>query len=181
MRDNMKGFNKKILLVLVVILVSGCRVETKNDDFILQIYFTPSHHENWSWAASTEMLFDYHGLYYSQADLVDFSDYYFSYSSPSIHDISWLFWDLGGIDSYVTGTLSFGEIKAQLKQGNPILLQYGSYYNGQYIVIHGYDYSGHVYIHEPGYGTRLVHYDDLFFHHFSGRGRYWESSLILVH
>lgn len=177
----MMHFNRKILIIFLVILVSGCRVETKNDDLVLQIYFSPSHHENWSWAAATEMLFDYHGIYYSQADLVDLSNYYFAYNEPSIHDISWMFWALDGLDSYVTGTLSFGEIKAQLRQGNPILLQYGPYYKGRYLVVHGYDYSGHVYIHEPGYGTRLIQYDELLNRYFSGRNYYWEYSLILEH
>lgn len=165
--------------MLIVILVSGCRVETKNDDVVLHLFFSPSHHESWNWAAATEMLFDYHEIYYSQADLVGLSDYYFDYTTPSINDISWMLWVLADMDSYVTGTLSFSEIKAQLNQGNPILLQYGSYYDGRYLVVHGYDHNGRVYIHEPGYGTRVVNYDDLYSRYFAGSHYYWESSLII--
>lgn len=176
----MNSFNKAAILILLVIFVSGCRVETRDDDLVLQLYFSPSHHESWSWAASTEMLFDYHGIYYSQSELIDFSLDYFSYTSPSIYDISWLFWIVGGLDSYVTGTLSFAEIRTQLNLGNPILLQYGSYYNERHLVVHGYDRNGYVYIHEPVYGTRVIHYDDLFNRYLSGRDYYWESSLILI-
>lgn len=175
----MKSLNPKILIMLVVILVSGCRVETRDDDFVLQIYFTPTYHEHGSWAAASEMIFDYHGIHYSQSDLFHWSADYFGYSEPSIYDISWMFWLLSDLDSEVAGILSFGDIKAELKRGNPILLQYGSYYGGQYIVVHGYDYSGHVHIHEPGYGTRVVHYDELFHRSFSGGDYYWDASLIV--
>lgn len=174
----MNFLNKKIVLLFAVILLAGCRVETRNDDLVLQIYFSPAYHESWSWAASTEMLFDYYGIYYSQADLVDASVDYFGYTNPSIDDISWLFWIIGGLDSHVTGTLSLNDIKAQLMQGHPVLLQYGSYFSGRFIVVHGYDNNHHLYIHEPGYGTRVIHYDELFNRRFYGKNYYWEASLI---
>ncbi len=132
----MYRFNKIALLGLFFIVVSGCHVESQSEDFVLQIDFMPSYDEHRNWAAATAMVFDYHDIYYTQADLIEFSYNYFGYNNPSIDDISWLFWDLGGIDSYVTGTLLFREIRSQLSKGNPILLQYGSYYSGHLLVIH---------------------------------------------
>jgi len=176
---NMHRFNRSVFLVIVLILLSGCHVETHPDDFILKIDFTTSHHEYRGWAAATEMLLSYHDIYYSQEDLFDYRFHYSDYGTPSIYDVSWLLWDLAGLDSYVTGNLSFGEIKYQLHRGNPVLLQYGGYFSGNFLVLHGYDHLGHVYIHEPGYGTRIVHYDDLYYWFFHNVGQYWESSLIL--
>ena len=176
----MYRINKIVLLVLIFILVSGCRVETHSEDFILNLSFTPSYDEYSDWAAATAMVFNYHDRNYSQAYLVEFSDNYFGYGSPSIDDIGWLFWALGGLDSYVTGTLSFGEIRSQINEGNPVLLQYGGYYSGHFLVLHGYDSEGNVFIHEPGYGTRLIRYDDLYYCFIHGAGHYWESSLLLL-
>ncbi|MFT7186441.1 MAG: hypothetical protein ACI84K_001841 [Pseudohongiellaceae bacterium] len=180
MRAIMYRINKISLLILIFILVSGCRVETQTEDVVLHLSFATSQDEHRGWAAATAMVFNYRERYYSQAHLVEFSDNYFGYESPSIDDISWLFWELGGLDSYVTGPLMFGEIRSQLNEGNPILLQYGGYYGGHYLVLHGYDNQGNVYIHEPGYGTRVMHYDDLYYRFFHNEGHYWESSLILL-
>ncbi len=177
----MLGFNKLFILGFMLIMMSGCRVETHSENFVLDIHFIPAYEEQWGWAAATAMVFRHQGIYYHQADLVDYQYHYFGYRKPSINDISWLLWDLGGLDSYVTSTLTFGEIRSQLNQGKPILLQYGAYYSGHVLVLHGYDHQGHVYIHEPGYGTRVMHYDDLYYRYFQGSGRYWESSLILEH
>lgn len=172
--------NRITLLMLICIFVTGCRVETESRDFVLKVDFAPTYHDHPSWAAAAAMVFDYHDRYYTQTDLIDFSRYYFGYTHPSIDDIGWLFWDLIGLDSDVTGSLTFRDIRSQLNRGNPVLLQYGDYYRGHFLVLHGYDSNGHVYIHEPGYGTRIIHYDDLYYRTFHGEGHYWESSLILL-
>lgn len=169
-------------LSLLIIGLSGCHVETRHHphDFSLEIYFTPTHQDHWGWAATTTTVFDYYGIYYTQADLVDFHYHHYHYSNPSIDDLSWILWDLGGIDSHVESTLSFSEIKHEIDLGNPIYLHYGGYYSGHFLLVYGYDHRGHVYLHDPGYGTRVVHYDELFYQYFHGAGHYWEASLITL-
>lgn len=176
----MSQIKKLTLLSLMVILLSGCHEQSHHtDDFSLEIYFTPSDHDDWGWSASTSMLFDYRGLSISQADLVDFHYYYSGYHTPSIDDIQWLLWDLGGLDSDITGTLTFSDIRFSLDEGSPLLLHYGDYFSGHFVVVYGYDHLGHIYIHDPDYGTRIIHYDDLYTLKFHGISHYWESTLIL--
>jgi hypothetical protein len=167
-------------LALIFSLVSGCNVETRSGGNVLRISFSPGSYEHGSWAAATAMVFDFHNIYVSQEDIVDFRYYYYGNGDVEISDISWLLWGLGGIDSRLTGTLSFQEIRFYIDSGNPILLQYGDYYNGHYSLLHGYDDRGHIYIHDPDYGTRVIHYDDLYFRKINGLEYYWESSLIIL-
>jgi len=166
-------------LTLTLALVSGCKVETQSDSNVLKISFSPSNHEHWSWPAATSMVFDFLNLDYSQDDIVDFHYYHYGDSDVSTNDISWLLWDLGGIDSHLTGTLSFREIRSHINSGNPVLLHYGDYYSGHYVLLHGYDDNGHIYLHDPNYGTRVIHYDDLFYQEFYDLGYFWASSLII--
>lgn len=168
-----------VILSLTLAMTSGCNIENRSEDHVLRISFAPAYHEQWGWAAATTMVFDYYSFYYSQADLVDYHDYYYGYGSVSIDKISRLLRDLGGINSLVTGTLSFRDIRSHINSGNPILLHYGDYYSGHYVLLHGYDNNGYLYLHEPDYGTRVIHYDDLFTKQIYGQGVFWTSSLII--
>jgi len=167
-------------LALTLVLVSGCKVETRPDNHVLRVSFSPAHFDDWGWAAATAMVFDFNDTYYSQTEVVDYHYYHYGYDDVSINDISLLLWEIGGIDSYITGTLSFREIRTHINSGNPILLHYGDYYNGQYMLLHGYDDNGYIYLHDPDYGTRIIHYEDLFLQEFYGLGNYWSSSLIIL-
>lgn len=174
----MKHISKIIMLICISTLISGCHVSSHPRSHILKIDFS-TYQEDRTWATATEAIFKHYGLYYSYTDLLDYQYVYLDSGTPTVDDIDWILWDLGWLDSYVTGTLSRSDISYQLQKGNPILLQYGDYYDSHYLLIYGYDGHNHVYIHEPGYGTHRVHYDDLYYHHFHGRGHYWESSLII--
>jgi hypothetical protein len=174
----MKRLTKVLVLLTLIFSLSACHVTTYPQRQILEIEFD-YHPQQSNWAAATKTIFEYHGFYYTQADLVDYHYRYVHSDIPSIDDISWILWDLAGIDSYVSSTLSRRDLTSEIDRGNPILIQYGAYYSGHYLVIYGYDSDGYYYIHEPGYGTRLLRYDDLDHHYFQGHGYYWESSLIL--
>ncbi|MFT6029922.1 MAG: hypothetical protein ACI8O8_001663 [Oleiphilaceae bacterium] len=167
------------LLSLIISLVSACTLETRSEDNILRISFTPSHQENWSWAATTAMIFNHHNTDYSQNDIIDYYDYHYGYDEVSINEISWLLWDLAGIDSYLTGTLSLREIQTHINSGQPILLFYGDDYNGRYVLLHGYDDNGYLYLHEPEFGTRVIHYNSLYSLSFNNLAYYWSSSLLI--
>lgn len=176
----MKSINKAAVLIAITMLISGCHITSQQGSYILEIETTPYRESDSSWARATEIILRHHQLYYSQQDLLDYQYVYLdTESTPTIDDISWLLWDLGGLDSYVSGTLSLIKIRSQLRQGSPVMLQYGPYYSGHYLVIYGYDDHDRVYIHEPGYGTRVIHYTDLYYQRFHGKGHYWESSLLI--
>ena len=169
-----------IFLALILALVSGCKVETRSDDHVLRVSFSPAYFDDWGWVAATAMVLDFHNTYYSQAEIVNYHYDHYGYDDVSIIDISLLLWELSGIDSRLAGTLSFREIRSHINSGNPILLHYGDYYNGHYVLLHGYDDNRHIYLHDPAYGTRVIHYDDLYLHELNGLGYYWSSSLIIL-
>jgi hypothetical protein len=180
-----------LFIVVVVAFATGCRVETYSDgysnhdadgspdNYVLQISYQPVDSQYSGWAAVTAMLFDFHHMHYSQTDVVDFHYFLFGHDSASIDEINWLLWDLGDVDSAVTGTLSFDAIRAEINSGNPVLLQYGDYYEEHYMVLHGYDENGYVYLHDPAYGTRVVYYGDLYDRYFEGTQYHWVASLTL--
>ena len=168
-----------IFLVLVAAIVSGCQVETYPSAHVLHIPFSLHSNDHSGWAASTKMVLHYRGLSYSQEEIIDYHQYYTHSRSATIDEISWLLWELGDIESVVTGTLSFAEIQSHIDLGEPVILQYGDYYDGHYVVLHGYDDDGYVYIHEPYFGTSVIHYEDLYHRYFHGKSQHWSSSLIV--
>ena len=168
------------LVTIVLSLVSACSVETRTGENILRISFTPSYDEHRDWAATTLIIFNYHHMpNYSQNDIIDYYDYHYGYNDTSINEISWLLWDLAGIDSHVTGTLSLREIRSQINFGQPILLFFEGDYDGRYMLLHGYDDNGYVYLHEPGFGTRVVHHNSLSPLRINNRAHYWTASLLI--
>jgi Peptidase_C39 like family len=175
----MLSLSKVLSGLLMIVVISGCRVESHDDGFVLDVYYSPAHKEHAEWAAATSMLFNYHNVYYTQDELIYYQYHYANYDTPSLADISWFLFDLAGLDSYITGSLTFSEIRYNIDHGKPILLQYGGYYSGHILVLHGYDQQGYVYIHEQGYGVRVLHYDDLYYRYFHNAGYFWESSLVL--
>lgn len=175
----MLRLSKVISSLLMIAVISGCRVESHSDELVLDVYYTPAREEHWGWAAATAMLLSYHNISYSQTEIAYHQYDYFERNNPSLDDISWLLWGLADLDSYVTGTLTLSAIRSHIDRGTPILLQYGDYYSDHILVLYGYDQRGHVYIHEQGYGTRVLHYNDLYYHYFHNTGHYWESTLVL--
>lgn len=168
------------LIPLILSLLTACTLETRTEENILRISFTPSYHENWDWVATTLMIFNYHqSAYYSQSDIVNYYDYHYGYDNVAINEVSWLLWDLAGIDSQLTGTLNVREIRTHINSGEPILLFYGTDYDGKYLLLHGYDDSGYVYLHEPGFGTRVVHYNSLHSLRINNHLYYWTASLLI--
>ncbi len=180
MGTNMYKTIQIAFLALTLVLVSGCKIDTQPETNVLRISFVSAKHDHWDWAAATKMIFKYNNIYYSQNDIIDYHEYRYGYGDVSIDKISWLLWDLGSIDSLLTGTLSFHEIRSNIDSGNPILLHYGNSYDGRYMLLHGYDDNGYVYLHAPYYGTRIIYYDDLFYRELRGLGYYWVSSLIIL-
>lgn len=174
----MKTIFNTLSVFLMITLLSGCKVETQENGYILHLEYTYSSHQE-HWATTTLSIFNYYHIYYSYSELLDHQYSHHDYGSQNLFDISWILWDLGRIDSSVTGTLSESEIAYQIRIGNPILLQYGDNVDPHFLLIYGYDGYDRFYVHEPGFGTHVLRYSDLYVHFFYGSRHYWDASLVI--
>ncbi len=177
----MQNTIRLLLLTCSVFLLSACHEVEHSDREVLEISYQSPYNASYHWTASLNMIFAYYRFSYSQPDILDYYHYSTNTFDIYLHDIGWLLWELGDLDSDIIGTLTKAELYYELNQGKPVLLHYYDDFglNDKYIVIHGHDHHGHFYLHEPGYGTRLVHYNDLFSYSSNGKRFYWESSILI--
>ncbi len=176
----MKNGIIRLCLIATIIVLAGCRVTTTgNDYYVLDMQHSHSPSSYASWVSTTYTTLHYYGFPYSYTEILYEYEYYYGSLYPSLYDLSWLLWDLGGIESGITGALSFEELRLSINQGHPIWINYGSYNYGRLVMVYGYDKRGRVYVYEPGYGVRVMHYDSLRTWTVSGNVYYWEYSLLI--
>lgn len=174
----MKNGIIRFCLIASIIAVSGCRVTTSDNQFVLDMHYSnpPTSHANW--VSTTYTTLHYYGFPLSYAEIEYEYEYYYGSPYPSLYDLSWLLWDLGNIESGITGWLSLEELRLSINRGHPVWINYGSYNNGHLLMVYGYDIWGRVYVYEPGFGVRIIDYDSLSTRTVRGVVYYWEYSLL---
>jgi len=179
----MKNWIIRFCLIASVIAVTGCRVTTDNtsDNHYVVLDMRHAHPPSSyaSWLSTTYTTLHYYGFPLSYAEIEYQYEHYYGSPYPSIYDLSWLLWDLGGIESGIKGWLSLEELHLSINRGHPIWINYGSYVHGHLVMVYGYDSWGRVYVYEPGFGVRVIHYDSLSTRTVSGVVYYWEYSLLI--
>ena len=167
-----------LCLFLSVIAVTGCRVTNENHHFVLDMHYSHPPTSYAGWISTSYTTLQYYGVPVSYAEIKYEYEYYYGSHYPSLQDLRWLLWDLGGIDSRISGWLSLEELRLSINRGHPVWINYGTYDYGHLVMVYGYDNWGRVYVYEPGFGVRVIHYDSLRTRNVNGLIYYWEYSLI---
>lgn len=168
-----------LCLIASFTAVTGCRVTTDNNHFVLDMHYSHPPSPYAGWLSTTYTTLHYYGVPVSYAGIEYEYQYYYGSHYPSLQDLSWLLWDLGGIESGITGWLSLGELRLSIDRGHPVWINYGNYDHGHLLLVYGYDTWDRIYVYEPGFGVRVIHYDSLSTWTFSGVVHYWEYSLVI--
>lgn len=179
-----------VLCVLTLALAKGCGGGSGGGEpppgggRVLSVPLVTQQTQVWCWAAAAEMLFRYHGMGYTQCEVLSFLFQFNCCGFPNacaitatVPQIQQTLFAFGGLSSRVVGPLSLQGVRAEIDANRPFIVTYQGSFVGHVVVIYGYDDEGNVYIRDPFYGSFVVPYAAAFT--YLGQGQQvWRQTIL---
>ncbi len=150
---------------------------------VLPVQYRGQQTQVWCWAATSEMVLAYHGVYVSQCQILSaWMQTDCCVPNPmceagaSLPVIQGTLSHFGGLGSYIAGALSYDQVRSEIDAGRPMIVAYSGSFTGHVVVIYGYDPTlGTVLIHDPYFGSFNVQYGNSFNY---GGTMYWYQTIV---
>ncbi|MGD2067570.1 MAG: C39 family peptidase [Gemmatimonadota bacterium] len=177
-----------VLAVGLAVTVSACDSSIFSSDgpsdapVVLSVPYRAQQTQVWCWAATSEMVLAYYDVNIPQCEILSaWMQTNCCVVNPvcertaSLQVMQGTLNYFGGLESYISGALTFDQVRTEIDAGRPLILAYSNSFAAHVVVLYGYDpRNASVYVHDPYFGSFNPPYGSSFNY---GGTMYWYQTI----